>query len=107
MDAEHLYAQAIKYLMSRDYIITPTSIVNGIRAYSKDSIYCTLGVFYWRESKGHSVAVWKTDTYPEDCRDYEALVLMGCKAAETTLKSFIVETKPAESYIPTWVQELF
>ena len=107
MNAEHLYAQAIKYLMSRDYIVVPTTVVSGVRAYGKDGDLCTLGVFYWREANGHSVAVWKTDVYPEDCRDYEALLLMGCKPSKAKLNSCVVERKPAESYIPTWVRDLF
>lgn len=107
MNEEQLYAQAIKYLVSREYIITPASPYNGIRAYGKDDIHCILCVCYWRTSSGPSVAVWKTELYPEDCPDYKALLLMGCRPARATLKSSIAGLKPEKSCIPTWVQDLF
>lgn len=107
MNKEQLYAQAIKYLISRDYIVTPASPYNGIKAYNKDDTNCTLCVFYWMTSKGPSVSVWKTDRYPEECPDYKALLLIGCRPADNVLKSFIAGPKPTESYIPTWIRDLF
>lgn len=107
MDYKQLYANSIKYLMSRGYVVEHNRTTAGTLAYPKDSNLSTLAVFYWSSYKGDIVSVWKTDAYPEDCRDVEALLLMGCKLSSARLKSTVVETKPAESYIPTWVQELF
>ena len=107
MDYKQLYAKAIKYLMSRDYIVTSNISSPGAMAYPKDSNLCTLAVYYFEGYRSEEVLVWKTDAYPEDCHDVEALMLMGCRSAENTLKSTVVKMKPAESYIPTWVRDLF
>lgn len=107
MDYKQLYANSIKYLISRGYIVEHNRTSSGTLAYPKEGDLCTLCVFYWSSHKGDTVSVWKTDAYPEDCHDIEALMLMGCKLATSTLKSTVVEAKPAKSYLPTWVQELF
>lgn len=107
MDYKQLYAKCLKYLMSRGYTLEHNRTTAGTLAYPKDSGLCTLCVFYWSSYKGNTVSVWKTDAYPEDCHDIDALMLMGCKLATSTLKSSVVEPKPTESYIPTWVRDLF
>ena len=107
MDYKQLYANSIKYLMSRDYMVTSNISTPGAMAYPKDSNLCTLAVYYFEGYSREEVSVWKTDAYPEDCHDIEALMLMGCRLSKSTLKSTVVKPKPAESYIPTWVQELF
>lgn len=107
MEHKQLYAQAIKYLISRGYTVEHNRTSITTKAYPKDGNLCTLAVAYWGSYIEDDVVVMKTDAYLEDCHDVEALLLMGCRLSKSILKSTVVEMKPAESYIPTWIRDLF